>query len=279
LYQLGDVDSDSGDSVETELYDYDVRDSDSDTDAGHSAAAAAVSPQASTLSADLWEHVADGYIPPVDFPYADTPGLALFVNLTADSHLVEFVNLFLTDDVLTLFVTETNRFAEQFISNSRLKPKATAHSWHATDQAEMKKFLGLLLLMGVVKEPRVEDFWSTDPATAMQAFNNTMIRDMFELLLKFWHFCNNDEQLEGDRLFKLRNICDLLISQFQSVYTPEKEVSIDESVVLCHGRLIFRQYFPGKHHKYGVKLYLLCETSGYVWNMLVYCSKMDPMKV
>jgi len=63
------------------------------------------------------------------------------------------------------------------------------------------------------------------------------------------------------------------------VYTPEKEVSIDESVVLCHGRLIFRQYFPGKHHKYGVKLYLLCETSGYVWNMLVYCSKMDPMKV
>jgi len=79
-----------------------------------------------------------------------------------------------------------------------------------------------------------------------------MIQDRFELLLKFWHFCNNDKQVEGDRLFKLRNICDLLISQFQSVYTPEKEVSIDESMVLWCGRLIFRQYMPGKRHKYGV---------------------------
>ena len=102
----------------------------------------------------------------------------------------------------------------------------------------MKKFLGLLLLMGIVKKPRVQDFWS--PALATPAFNNTMIRDRFELLLKFWHFCNNEEQIEGDRLFKLRNICDLLISQFQSVYTPEKEVSIDESMVLWRSRLIFR---------------------------------------
>ena len=131
--------------------------------------------------------------------------------------------------------------------------------------------------MGIVKKPRVQDFWSTDPALATPAFNNTMIRDRFELLLKFWHFCNNEEQIEGDRLFKLRNICDLLISQFQSVYTPEKEVSIDESMILWRGRLIFRQFIPGKRHKYGVKLYILCETSGYVYNMLVYCGKMDPM--
>jgi len=27
--------------------------------------------------------------------------------------------------------------------------------------------------------------------------------------------------------------------------------------------------------KYGVKLYLLCEKSGYAWNMLAYCGKMD----
>ena len=38
---------------------------------------------------------------------------------------------------------------------------------------------------------------------------------------------------------------------------------------------MFRQYIPGKRHKYGVKLYLLCESSGYVINAPVYCGKLD----
>ena len=48
-------------------------------------------------------------------------------------------------------------------------------------------------------------------------------------------------------------------------------------MVLWRGRLIFWQYILAKRHKYGVKLYLLCETSSYVWNILVYCGKMDPV--
>lgn len=104
-----------------------------------------------------------------------------------------------------------------------------------------------------------------------------MPRNRFELLLKFWHFSNNEEQVEGDRLHKLRAIHEALLSRFQAAYTPQKELSIDESMVLWRGRLLFRQYIPGKRHKYGVKLYMLCESSGYVWNVLVYCGKSDPI--
>ena len=48
-------------------------------------------------------------------------------------------------------------------------------------------------------------------------------------------------------------------------------------MVFSRGRLIFRQYIPGKRHKYDVKLYMLCEHTGYVWNDLVYCAKMNPL--
>ena len=41
--------------------------------------------------------------------------------------------------------------------------------------------------------------------------------------------------------------------------------------------MIFRQYIPGKRYKYGVKLYMLCEHTGYVGNFLVYCGKMDSL--
>jgi len=63
---------------------------------------------------------------------------------------------FLINDVINLLATHTNRFAEQFISICRLKQKARAHRWHATDVVEMRKFLGLLLLMGIIQKPRVQ---------------------------------------------------------------------------------------------------------------------------
>jgi len=80
---------------------------------------------------------------------------------------------------------------------------------------------------------------------------------------------------EGDRLLKLRAVCDRLLEQFQVAYIPGKELSIDESMVLWRGHLMFRQYIPGKRHKYGVKI--VCATSGYVWNALVYTGKSDPI--
>ena len=48
-------------------------------------------------------------------------------------------------------------------------------------------------------------------------------------------------------------------------------------MVLWRGCLIFHQYIPGKRHKYGVKLYMLYEHIGYVWNVLENCGKMDSL--
>jgi len=97
----------------------------------------------------------------------------------------------------------------------------------------------------------------------------------FYLLLKFWHFCDNTIGDVTDRLRKLRDICAAILARFQKVYTPSKALSVDEAMVLWRGRLVFRQYIPGKKHKFGIKLYLLCEPSGYVLNCLVYCGKND----
>ena len=103
-----------------------------------------------------------------------------------------------------------------------------------------------------------------------------MSRDRFELLLRFWHFSDNESAVDVDRLFKLRKKCNALLERFQALYIPGKEISIDKSMVLWRGRLIFRQYILGKRHKYGVKLYMLYEHTDYVRNVLVYCGKMNP---
>ena len=82
-----------------------------------------------------------------------------------------------------------------------------------------------------------------------------MPRDRFELLLRFWHFSDNESAIDDDRSSKLRKIPNALLERFQALYISGKEISIDKSMVLWRNRLIFRQYIPGKRHKNGVKLH------------------------
>lgn len=56
----------------------------------------------------------------------------------------------------------------------------------------------------------------------------------------------------------------------EEVYEPSKNLSIDESMVLWRGRLVFRQYVKNKRHKYGVKLYMLAEPWGLIHRVMVY---------
>ncbi len=105
-----------------------------------------------------------------------------------------------------------------------------------------------------------------------------MSRDKFELILKFYHFSNNEkEHADQDRLFKLKPLLDLLQDRFKSIYIPGSIITIDESIVPWKGRFHFKQYIPGKSHKYGVKIHKVASTDGYTWNFMVYTGKHDPM--
>jgi len=222
-----------------------------------------------------WKQVEDHYAPPADIPFIATSGLTAQANINSAMEPVAIYEQFVTDEIIRLMVTETNRYAQKFINEQALKRNSRVHEWKETNPVEMKQFLGTMLLMGVVQKPKIADYWSTNPVIGTPFVNTIMTRNRFQLLLKFWHFSDSDNAPEGDRLYKLQGLCDVLLSRFQDLYIPGKELSIDESMVLWRGRLLFRQYIPGKRHKYGVKLYMLCEPTGYVWNLIVYCGRSD----
>lgn len=84
------------------------------------------------------------YIPHVGFGFSEIPGIRCD-SLSVDSLPVDFFKQFITDEVIELFVTETNRFAAQFLASASLTPHSRAHDWKSTDPTEMQKFLGMLL--------------------------------------------------------------------------------------------------------------------------------------
>jgi len=74
-----------------------------------------------------------------------------------------------------------------------------------------------------------------------------MKRNRFPLLLRFWHFAdNNDVNASTDRLHKIRRIFDMVLEKFSSARSLGEDVVVDETMVPFRGRLKFKQYLPRK---------------------------------
>ncbi|XP_035228230.1 piggyBac transposable element-derived protein 4-like [Stegodyphus dumicola] len=162
------------------------------------------------------------------------------------------------------------RFGLQNNDNDNASTKNKA--WIDTNAVEMKKRLGLVILMGIVRKPEQDDYWSTHPGLHTPIFGNTMPKNRFRQLWKYWHFSNNEHRQE--RLDKIKSLYSYLVEKFQKIYKSGKELSLDEDIIPWRGRLSFRIYNLEKIIKYGILVLMVCEaTSGNTCNLEIYCAQ------
>jgi hypothetical protein len=73
---------------------------------------------------------------------------------------------------------------------------------------------------------------------------------------------------------KLGNFFYNLNNKFCKLYNPSEHLAVEEVIVLFKGRVIFHQYIPNKHKRFGIQIYKLCNFfSGYTYDMTVYLGK------
>nr|XP_047124229.1 piggyBac transposable element-derived protein 4-like [Hydra vulgaris] len=133
---------------------------------------------------------------------------------------------------------------------------------------DMQQYLGIILHMGCVKLPSIDHYWAKNSLYRLPLFSRIMSQNKFQLILHFWHFVKNEDLCSG-HLHKVKVILDHLINRMDEKI-PDKNISIDESMMLWRGRLIFRQNNKKKKHKYGVKLYELWESDSVVIKVKIY---------
>lgn len=210
-------------------------------------------------------------------PYTEIPGLPLNVRMSmVNTSPADFYSLLVTEDILQQIVDDTNSFAQTKIANSEDTTKgARIHNWSPTNIPEIKKMLGLILFMGLVKLPKMSDYWSRDEIIGQHFPRTIMSRNRFELLLQMLHFSQRDDENKDDRLHRIKKLLDAMNSNFKKNYVPGKDLCIDESVVAFRGRLVFRQYNKQKRHKYGIKLFKLCTLPGYTYKISIYAGKQN----
>ena len=131
--------------------------------------------------------------------------------------------------------------------------------------------------MGLVHKPRINDYWSTNPVMGSSFAPSLTTRDRFKMILAFFHLANNTDYIPSgqpghDPLFMVRILLDSLNASFKRVYIPTEWIALDEAVVPWRGRVWFRVYIKNKPIKWGIKIYMICESlSGYVYHMEIFC--------
>ena len=111
-------------------------------------------------------------------------------------------------------VVETNRYATQEINKQRpLRRSSRFKDWKPINSEDMRQFLGVLLHMRCVKMPSLEHYWSKNSLYRFPLFSRIMSRNKFQLILRLWHFINNEDS-GSRRLCKIIGLLDHLIMQW-----------------------------------------------------------------
>lgn len=183
----------------------------------------------------------------------------------------EIVEMFIGNDLFQLMVNESNIYYHQ--NKDKMCKGKKMSKRNDVSLAEMKKFLDMIIMIGQVKKDPKDDYWSSEFYTKTASFSTVMSRNKFRQIWDTWHFLNNRITAGSNKLKKLQPILSYLLDKFKSVYTPKKELSLDESIIPCRRKLSIKTYNPAKIMKYGLLCRTLCEAkSGYICNMEIYCA-------
>ena len=138
-------------------------------------------------------------------------------------------------------------------------------------------FLALALKMGHELKDTLHDYRSRLRQLHTPFYCETMTWDRFLYILCFLHFADNlqrsDEGEEYDRLWKLRTLFNTMNEAYAKFCNSSEHLAVDEVIVKFKGRVIFRQYFPKKRKRFGVKIYEFCGLSVYTCELRVYLGR------
>jgi len=128
--------------------------------------------------------------------------------------------------------------------------------------------------MGHGVRDKLTDYWATVDQLYTPFYVTIISWDRYLYILCYLHFTDNrnesDRREENfDRPWKIRDLFEILNATFSKFYNPSENLAIDEVIVSFKGTVIFKQYIPNKRKRFGIKIFKLCDPTGYTYDMKV----------
>jgi len=151
--------------------------------------------------------------------------------------VMSYFDHYIPPELIEIVVDQINLYAQQqMVKMPRpLTKQARSEKWKPVTVIEMKKFLSLIFVTGIVRKPKLELYWSTRGIFQTPIFPQTMSRNRIQLIQRYLHFIDNNAAGTNDCLYKIRTILD--VNNFRTNYIPDREISLDEGMLVWWGHL------------------------------------------
>ena len=197
-------------------------------------------------------------------------------------------NLFVDGSMCKIITQNSNQYA-----SNKGATRPSSRDWTATDDNEIRVLLGILIYMGVCREPNIERYWSTRNGTEHTCIRQSMSLRRFEQLKRYLHISEqppfphypyvphpddrelmpeNEVHYDPDHISRIWwHKVEPLLARFktasQAYYKPSSNISIDELMVRCYGRSAHTFKMPSKPISKGYKVFSLAD-HGYIWDFI-----------
>ncbi|XP_051938297.1 M-phase phosphoprotein 8 isoform X3 [Hippocampus zosterae] len=187
-----------------------------------------------------------------------TPGPTLYAMARISTPESAF-NLFFNEDILAHIVKMTNLHGSSSLSN-----------WKSLTAAELRAYLGLLILSGLFKSQYLSILWCKNPGRGI--FADTMPHSRFCQINGCLRFCDTPSgRRESNKLAPINDLWTMWNDLVPKMFNLGREICVGEMLVPCFGRCSFKKYMTVGG---GIKIWTVCDVAtSYAWNMQVYTGK------
>lgn len=150
---------------------------------------------------------------------------------------------------------------------------ATKSNGYDLSYNDFDTFVGILIVSSYNIRMNLRDYWSQDPKLNCPAIKNAMSRNKFLEIKRKIKYSKYDEYNDSDRAWKVRKMINIFRKNIQQFGFFSTALSIDEMMVKFFGRTVLKQFMRQKPIRFGIKLWAICTSSGYLLDFDIYCGK------
>ena len=107
----------------------------------------------------------------------------------------------------------------------------------------MINFICILFLSGIQKrKDKISNWWSNNPFLEFPIAKKIMTGREFSNMLRFLHCCpvNPPSSGEYNPVYKIQEVMDILQRNYNRLFVPGQQLSLDESLIRAFGRIKFK---------------------------------------
>ena len=153
--------------------------------------------------------------------------------------------------------------------------EAGATTTEATTPEEILRLIALLIYFGMVKVVGDADkYWSTATLYHGLWARSILSRKRYRALMALLHVVDPSNEPAGNKLRKVEGFVNFMKGRWKLLYQPRQHVAINERMVKSRHRSGIRQYIKDKPIKWGIKHWVLADSStAYVVDFNIYSGK------